>query len=341
MKVAVTGGTGFVGSHTVRALVASGYEVRLLVRDAERIAPALDPLGVGTPDEVVVGSVTSMLDVETLLEGCDAVVHSASVYSLDTRDAAAIRDTNVTGTRHVIEAARRLSLDPIVHVSSVVAVVPADRPVGPDSPTTTKPGGVYGASKAESELLARQHQADGAPVVTVMPATVWGPDDPYLGESNRIASDFLGGRLRTVPRSASFGIVDVRDVAQSIANIIEPGRGPRRYLLSPYDVALHDLVRHLNRLTDRHIRTITLSDRLARFSVAPVGLIQRVSPFRLPLSLEGVNVALGWVPTDSGRAVEELGITWRSLDATLADTITSMVERGELSAKQAGQLARR
>jgi hypothetical protein len=53
-----------------------------------------------------------------------------------------------------------------------------------------------------------------------------------------------------------------------------------------------------------------------------------------------VNTALGWVPTDSSRAAEELGITWRSLDATLTDTVTSMVARGELDAKRAGQLAR-
>ena len=49
MLVLVTGGTGFVGAHTVKALLGAGHEVKLLVRSADRIAPALEPLGVTVP----------------------------------------------------------------------------------------------------------------------------------------------------------------------------------------------------------------------------------------------------------------------------------------------------
>jgi len=102
--------------------------------------------------------VRSPLEVETLLQSCDAVVHAASIYSLDTRDSTAIRDTNVIGTRQVIETAWRLGLDPIIHVSSVAAFIPAESPVRPDSPPASRSGGVYGASKAETEALDRPHR---------------------------------------------------------------------------------------------------------------------------------------------------------------------------------------
>ena len=65
MRVLVTGGTGYVGCHTVAALAGQGHQVRLLVRARDRIAPALDPLGV-TAADVVVGDVTSAVAVEPL-----------------------------------------------------------------------------------------------------------------------------------------------------------------------------------------------------------------------------------------------------------------------------------
>ncbi|MDA0352256.1 MAG: NAD-dependent epimerase/dehydratase family protein [Chloroflexi bacterium] len=341
MKVAVTGGTGFVGSHTVEALLNAGHEVRLLVRDPARIGPAFEPLGVDAIEDVIVGDVTSPIDVEALLQGCDAVVHAASIFSLDTRDVAAIRQTNVVGTKHVTETARRLDLDPIVHVSSVTALIPSDGPVGPQTPPTDRPSGVYGQSKADSEALAREHQAAGAPVVSVMPGLVWGPHDPHFGESNRIASDFLRGRLRMVPRGGSIGIVDVRDVATALANTIEVGLGPRRYTLAPYHLALTDLAAHLNRATGRRIRIVALPDGLVWALVAPTGPLQRLLPVRLPFNPEAIRSVLDFVAVNSSRAAEELAITWHSLDRTFADTITSMVEHGQLEAKHAGSLARR
>lgn len=339
MKIAVTGGTGFVGSHTVEALLKAGHEVRLLVRDPARVAVAFEPLGVDALDDILIGDVTSPVDVETLLQGCDAVVHAASIYSLDIRDASAIRETNVAGTRLVIETARRLELDPIVHVSSIAALIPADRPLGPDSPVAARAAGVYGQSKSDTEALARRHQDEGAPVVTVMPGTVWGPHDPHFGESCRIASDFLLGRLRMFPRGASIGVVDVRDVAAVIAASNQPGMGPRRYALAPYHLALSDLVSALNRVTGRRIRAIGLPDPLVSAAVAPANLMQRLLPVRLPFNTESITAALGWAPVNSSRAAEEFGLEWHSLDDTLGDTITSMVAHDQLAAKHAGKLA--
>jgi dihydroflavonol-4-reductase len=337
MKVAVTGGTGFVGSHAVAALLAAGHQVRLLVRDTGRITPALEPLGVDAPEDIVTGDVTDAAVVTQLLEGCDAVVHAASIYSLDARDAARIRATNVEGTRLVIETGRRLGLDPIVHISSVAALTPASEPLDADSPPSER-GGVYGRSKAESERIAREHQADGAPVVSIMPATVWGPDDPYFGESCRLASDFLRGQLRVLPRGGHAGVVDVRDVAAVIAAILEAGRGPRRFIAAPYYLPVRELFGRLAALTERNVRFFNLPDAIVAATVAPVGLLQRVLPFRLPISREAAQVSIGWPPCDTSRT-DELGVSWRDLDETLRDTVTSMVARGQLAAKYAGALA--
>ena len=79
MLVCVTGGTGFLGAHTVSAVVRAGHRVRLLVRDPARIEPALGPLGVesGAVD-VVVGDVTHEPAVALATRGADAVLHLAA-----------------------------------------------------------------------------------------------------------------------------------------------------------------------------------------------------------------------------------------------------------------------
>jgi nucleoside-diphosphate-sugar epimerase len=191
MKVLVTGGTGFVGSHSVAALVSRGHQVRLLVRSRDRVARSLSPLGVEDVESVV-GDVTVPQSVEEAMAGCDAVLHAASVYSLDPRAASRVRETNLRGTETVLGAAVRRGLDPVVHVSSYVALLPPE-PRGavltPDSPVT-RPAGAYCLSKAESEQAARRYQDQGAPVAIVYPGGVIGPDDPYLGDSNRNLAEF-------------------------------------------------------------------------------------------------------------------------------------------------------
>src|SRR5438128_3722213 len=133
MRVLVTGGTGYVGSHAVAALVRSGHDVRLLVRSPDRVATALGPHDVSAPD-VAVGDITEADSIDTALTGCDAVVHAASVYSLDPRDAPTIAATNTRGTETVLGAARRAEVDPIVYVSSYVGLLPSGDVLGPASP---------------------------------------------------------------------------------------------------------------------------------------------------------------------------------------------------------------
>ena len=97
----VTGGSGYLGAHTVAALLRSGRDVRVFARSPERVRTALDPLGVSVTD-VAVGDMTDEASVEAAVSGCDAVVHAASVYSLDPRDAPWIGPTNAKGTESMM-----------------------------------------------------------------------------------------------------------------------------------------------------------------------------------------------------------------------------------------------
>jgi dihydroflavonol-4-reductase len=135
LLVLVTGGTGYLGSHSVAALARAGHRIRVLARSAEKVPAALGPLGVSGM-ETAIGDVTDPAAVERALTGCDAVVHAASVFSLDVRRAGEMNAVNVRGTEVVLGTADRLGLDPIVHVSSEVALLPpaAGEVLTPNSP---------------------------------------------------------------------------------------------------------------------------------------------------------------------------------------------------------------
>ena len=338
MLVLVTGGTGYVGSHAIAALVRAGHRVRVLARTPERIPDALAPLGIDDV-ETAIGDVTDPAAVEGALEGCDAVLHAASVFSMDARRAEEMRAVNVRGTEIVLRSAHRLGLDPIVFVSSELALLPpADGAIlTPESPVG-QPRWPYCQSKAESELVARKYQVLGAPVVSVMPAAVWGPHDPHLGEGVTLATNVLRNRYPIVMRGGMH-IADVRDLATVLAAVMEPGRGPRRYLVAGHYISLANLIRALGELSGRRIRFgIFPHWFLAAFGRA-ADAVQRRLNTRLPWQGEGIWVMNCAARCDDSQTRSELGLEPRPLRETLADTVHWLVDIGHLSPAEAGHLA--
>jgi nucleoside-diphosphate-sugar epimerase len=122
MFLLVTEGTGYVGSHAVAALTKAGHRVRILARSPGRVTAALAPLGVSGVESI--GEVTDPVVVEGALDRSEAVLHAASVFSMDPPRADEMRTVNIRGTDTVLGTAHRLGLDPIVHVSSELALLP-------------------------------------------------------------------------------------------------------------------------------------------------------------------------------------------------------------------------
>src|SRR5690606_28187111 len=174
--IAVTGGTGYLGAHTVAALLAEGHAVRLLVHPSEDVAAALTLFAAHADRiETVTGDIRDQEVVATLLAGCDALLHAAGIVGTDDRREALMWEVNVEATGRILAEATKLGLDPIVHVASYSALFPCPDPViTPDSPTA--PGrSAYGRTKSTADRIARALQAAGAPVVITYPSSVVGP----------------------------------------------------------------------------------------------------------------------------------------------------------------------
>ena len=112
MRVMVTGGTGFAGSHTVRRFLEAGHSVRLLVRDAGKVRRVFDPFDIGFPNEdVIVGDITDEASVIRATQGCDAVFHGAALVDMKRSMARRILETNRRGVELVVGGAPRVVVE--------------------------------------------------------------------------------------------------------------------------------------------------------------------------------------------------------------------------------------
>ena len=184
MRILVTGGAGFIGSHFVRTALSDGYpdlgRVEITVLDSlsyagnvANLAPVADHPGYA----FVQGDITRIDQVDSVLPGHDAVVHFAAESHVDRSIAGATPfvQTNVVGTNVLLEAALRHGVAPFLHVSTdeVYGSIPEgswteSEPLQPNSP--------YSASKASSDLIAlAYHRTHGLDVRVTRCSNNYGP----------------------------------------------------------------------------------------------------------------------------------------------------------------------
>lgn len=331
----VTGGTGFVGSHSVRALVAAGHDVRLLIRDRDKLARVFAPFGIGISD-FVVGDVGDEASVAEALRGCDAVVHAAASVTLTARDRRTL-DANVRGVDLVIGGAQRRGIPSIVYVSSVGALFrPGGPPITADSPVV--PGATpYARSKADCERSVRELQEAGAPIRTSYPTAVLGPDDPGLSQANHGIRAMI--RDLFVVTSSGFQMVDVRDLAEAHVALVERDAGPGRYLVGGHFFPWEELADRIDALTGARVRRARIPGPLMRVAGRVGDLVKRVRRFDFPLSEESMAFATQWQPVDSAKTLAALGLAFRDPAETLADAVRWMARAGHLERRHAGRLA--
>jgi dihydroflavonol-4-reductase len=169
--ILVTGATGFTGGKLARRLVAQGANVRALVRSRAK-AQALAADGI----DVRIGQLTSLNDVVAAARGCDQIHHIAAVFRTAGHSDRYYHEVNVGGTQNVLEAARRVDCERVVHCSTGgvhghIANPPASEtyPFGP--------GDVYQRTKLEGELAAAAAARKGQRVVIVRPGPIYGEGD--------------------------------------------------------------------------------------------------------------------------------------------------------------------
>ena len=207
--VAVTGATGFVGSHLAAALVRAGLRPRLLVRDPGRL-----DRGLTGHAELVKGSLEDDAALAALVTGCGTVFHLAGVVRAGS--AAVFDRANRVGTERLVAACRsRAAAAGFVHVSSLASAGPSPEPGGRSPEDTPAPTSAYGRSKLASERAAREARK----WVVVRPPAIFGPRDTDVLHFFRLASRGL------VPLPAGDRWVTTAYVADVVRALLAAGSG--------------------------------------------------------------------------------------------------------------------
>jgi len=327
MRALVTGASGFVGSALARALCQAGWQVRALVRsgsDRRNLAQL--------PVETVCGDITYSPSLDAALGECDALFHVAADYRLWTPDPQRLYQTNVEGTRKVLEAARRARIARIVYTSSVATVgLPADRSPGNEATPVAIADmiGHYKRSKFLAEEVVREFARAGLPVVIVNPSTPIGPGDARPTPTGRLVIDAALGRMPAYV-DTGLNIVHVDDVAAGHLRAFDRGRVGERYILGGENLTLREILAAISTLVGRQPPRLRLPNPV----LLPVALvaeaIARVSGREPRVTLAGVRMARKPMYFSSDKAVRELGYSWRPPAAAFADALAWLRAQGML-----------
>jgi dihydroflavonol-4-reductase len=326
MTTLVTGATGFVGSHVTRQLLAAGSRVRVLIRRSSHLE-ALAGLAV----EYVEGDLRDGVSLDHALRGVRRVFHVAADYRLWTRRPDEIYETNVEGTRLLLELAGRSAVERIVYTSTVATIaVPGH---GHPLPNEEAPArldqmvGHYKRSKFLAELEARKAAAAGLPVVIVNPTAPVGPGDWKPTPTGRIIVDYLNGRMPAYV-DTGLNVVGVEDVAAGHLLAAEHGRIGERYILGARNMTLKEILGALAVITGRRAPRVRLPHAAALAAGYLDEFFARFTGREPQIPVEGVKMSRHRMFVASDKAERELGYNPGGVEPALAAAVHWYEEHG-------------
>lgn len=296
----VTGASGFLGWHVAKVLLEHGVNVRALCRPSA----TLRELDV----ERVNGDLRDAASLQRAVKGCDRVFHVAADYRLWSKHPDELYQSNVEGTRNLLNAAERSDITRFVYTSTVGCIGMSNGSFGTeDTPVSVEDmSGHYKRSKWLAEQVALEKARGGFPVVIVNPTAPIGDHDWKPTPTGKIVVDFLKGKLSAFV-DTGLNVVDADDIALGHWLAAERGRPGERYILGCENLTLQQILAQLAEIAGKPeprrkvpyavayaagVVTTALADLTGKEPLAP---------------LEGVKMARKKMFVSHDKAVRELG----------------------------------
>ncbi|MBT8470170.1 MAG: NAD-dependent epimerase/dehydratase family protein [Deltaproteobacteria bacterium] len=314
MKVLVTGGTGFVGTHLLPVLERAGHSLTLAMRDSGAEARLPKAIASRQPRIAVVGDIDERTDWRDALQDCNAVIHlAARAHVLDesAEDEDAFMKVNVRGTSRLVEQAIDAGIRRFILMSSIGAVtassdslVTLETPCRPETP--------YGRSKLAAERALIDQSRGTSMVWTILrPTLVYGPGNP--GNMSRLVALVRRGLplpLGAVANRRSFTFVENLVDATAIALAHRNAAHAVLLLADGEDLSTPELIRRVAALTGSRTRLVSVPMPLLRRLARGADTFTEATGWSLPLDtgtlrrlesslyvdIEPLREKLGWTP---------------------------------------------
>ena len=328
----LTGATGLLGGNILRALIAGGKRVRALVL-ADDMAMASIPHGTeivegGLLDDMSLDRLFSVPENERLI-----VIHAAGIVTMDPKPNEKVRSVNIDGTRNIIRKCVEHKVSKLVYVSSTSAI--PELPKGQiiqevENHDPDKVIGYYAKTKAiATDLVLQAVRENDLDASVVYPSGIFGPNDYGFGLITSCIKMIAEGKLR-ISIGGSFNSVDARDLADGIIACAKRGRKGGTYIMASHSYTFTQLIEAVYR---------EVGIKKSIFEV-PLWLVR---PFASFGTLYGkVTNKPAWFSQytiynlarnndySAEKAEKELGFKCRSLNESIADTVSWLRQVGKI-----------
>jgi len=324
----VTGAAGHLGNVVLQQLIDEGKKVRALILHNNK--------NISHKAEIFVGNVIDKDSIRPCfknLGGRDLVViHCAGIVSIATKFSQKVYDTNVRGTKNIVDLCKEYNVSKLLYVSSVHAI--PEKPKGeviievkdfsPD-----KVVGAYAKTKAEASAYVIEAIEEGLNATIVHPSGIAGPFDFGRGHVTTLIIDYYKGRL-TSGTKGGYDFVDVRDVAKGIVAACDKGRNGEGYILSNKYFQVSEILKMLHEITGKKEikRFLPLWFVKSTAGISEVYYkILKQPPLYTPYSIYTLNTNAIF---SHEKADRELGYETRDFRETLDDTVNWLKEQNRI-----------
>ncbi|MCD6475718.1 MAG: NAD-dependent epimerase/dehydratase family protein [Anaerolineaceae bacterium] len=320
MKIFITGSTGFLGSYLVPLLIENGHQIRCWVRKSSN-TDQLKKADV----EIITGKLSDRTALVDAMQGMDAVIHMANVYSFWEPEPSIYEEVNINGTINVLLSAMDVDIKKFLLISTAVIYGNTnEQPFNENTQPGTERFSHYAESKYYGELFARKFSKErNLPLVVIQPASIIGPED--VKTSGAYVASIIQKKLPAIGfKQSKISFVHVNDVAAGIVSALEKEDNiGETYIIGHNAITLDHYMKKISEYSGVSLPALVLPDWLIMMIAQALTVMSTRSnkPPLWGMSLDQARTFRNGFQCDGSKAERELGIQYTPIDTAIKETV--------------------